>query len=124
MKRILASTLLALTAQAAWYNQASTNLITSTYFDIDYDYNVALDYTSTYNAGEGPYYNSAIYTALDNTMHYEEYGFDTNLWAEFEIDFIVGNSRWEWDVILTADVFDYKPYRQTVWWTRFLAELV
>lgn len=96
---------------------------------------VNFDYFTTYRAGEGPYYdkdasNTPIYPALTAEEHYEEYGFEGQLYADVIFTTGIGsthtgaNEGWLGSMGLNVDVFTIKPYRQTVWWTRFIGNLI
>jgi hypothetical protein len=52
-------------------------LNTNSYLQAYYNYGYGLWYTTFYEAGPGPYYEDTIFTACDDTYHYEEVGFET-----------------------------------------------
>lgn len=52
---------------------------------------------TTYNAGEGPYYDTdragtPIYPALTTEEHYEEYGFEAKLYADATLTIGIGST--------------------------------
>lgn len=63
----------------------------STAYYCYWTYDVPLIYETNYYSGIGPYYSSNIFTSIDDTMHYEEYGFDFDFYATFEVSIYVGD---------------------------------
>ena len=91
-------------------------------------YTVPLEYQTTYYSGVGPYYSSAIFTAIDDTMHYEEYGFNFDFYATASIGMYFGDTASDSDYYYLsanaeADVLSVTPYKQVVWFQRPLANL-
>jgi hypothetical protein len=88
---------------------------------------VPLMYETNYYAGVGPYYSSDIFTGIDDTMHYEEYGFDFQLYGTAEIDLYFGNygvSDYYWfGAVAEADVAKLTPGKVCVWFQRPLAAM-
>lgn len=127
MKNIIASSLLALSASATTYwNTKSWVLDIGTWSSIQTAYNVNLKYYTTYEAGEGP---AGMFTwGIDNTQHYEAYGFTVDFRADLSFSFWFGadsttettNSNYIYVLTPTVDIFSITPYRQWVWWTKFV----
>jgi hypothetical protein len=70
---------------------------------MNYGYDFELEYYTFYRAGEGPYYGednsgTAIYSTMDASFHYEEYGFSVDNWGIAYMDFALGdytgNTEW------------------------------
>jgi len=64
-----------------------------------------------------------VYPELTDHFHYEEYGFDIKMptFAYTSISFGATNSEfWEVSIIIGVNVFTLDPYRQTIWFSRFL----
>jgi hypothetical protein len=101
MKRLLASSLLATLASAStWYKwdafTDSTPINLGGHGFINYGYDFELEYYTFYRAGEGPYYGednsgTAIYSTMDDSFHYEEYGFSVDNWGIAYVDFSIGS---------------------------------
>jgi hypothetical protein len=93
---------------------------------LNWGYQMYVDYYSFHTAGEGPYYGTdvsgtAIYPNLLDQHHYEEYGVKFDTYGLGYIDVGVGpypNDYWAIRVNLNFNLFEFSPYRQTVWFSR------
>lgn len=75
MRTIISAAIAALLSTVSIAQKGGNSFGTSTY-ECYWTYDVPLVYETNYYSGVGPYYDSTIYTSIDNSMHYEEYGFD------------------------------------------------
>ena len=133
MKSIAVAALLGLikTASAAcagtWYaNDCDTSFGGS--FEIQYGWEVPLLYGTTYYAGKGPYDSDVVFTNIDDTMHFEEYGFtaslDIHAYSTFSFYDQSSSPVYQFTIGGHADVFDITPYKQVLWWQNFMEDLI
>ena len=96
MKKLIAVSLLAaLSESKQLWTSGNINLPFSSVLTVTVNTN--LDYSTTYRAGEGPYYDkdkngNPIYNALTSNEHYEEYGFEGHLYAYYQFQLTAGTS--------------------------------
>lgn len=63
---------------------------------LNYGWDFELEYYTFYKAGEGPYYGTdnsgtTIYSSMDDSHHYEEYGMSIDNWGIAYLDFGLGD---------------------------------
>jgi hypothetical protein len=126
MRTIISSAVAALLATATQAQVYGNSFGTGTSYECYWSVDIPLQYETNYYSGVGPYYDDTIYTSIDDTMHYEEYGFDFSFYGVAEFGCALGDVTTTSDyyylnVIGEADVLKITPYKQTVWWTRPLA---
>ena len=109
-------------ASASWYSYSNI-MYFGTYSFIEMDEAINFVYETTYFAGDGPYYGGAIFADLDDTKHYEEYGFRTYLNGDVGVTINI-EEYWQVGFWGNADIFTIHPYRQAIWFTKVLAEIV
>jgi hypothetical protein len=110
-------------SQAVWYSGSSALVGggAGDMFNILFNYDVPMYVTTTYYSGNGPYYSSDIFTGIDSSDHYEEYGVLYSLSADASLDFVIGDSTdgsayYYFSIAANADILDITPYKQVIWW--------
>jgi hypothetical protein len=131
MRKIVSAAVAALlaTGTSAWTGSTSGSIFSSTSMTLDWTLDVPLEYETNYYSGIGPYYSDNIFTDIDDTMHYEEYGFDFDFYAQVGIYFYMGDISPDSTYYFVAafgeaDVLQITPYKQTVWFQRPVAEMM
>ena len=113
-----------------WYNYFSDPLLPTTGpINFHFGWETPLEYMTTYHAGEGPYYVSNVFTNIDNTMHYEEYGLNFAFIGKAWFMAVLGSENSNTEAYLLrigyeADLIkNLSPYRQAIWFTNFLSNI-
>ncbi len=123
MKTFVSAAVAALLATTATAQSGSGDFFTESWGAMVYAYDVPFTYETTYYSGIGPYYSDNIFTSIDDTMHFEEYGFVFNFYATASIGIIFGDYTVNEDVYnliveAEADVLSITPYKQVMWFQR------
>ena len=129
MKSFVSGAVAALLATTTLAQSGSGSLFDESWGSLIYAYDVPLTYETTYYSGIGPYYSDNIFTGIDDTMHYEEYGFLFSFYATGYIGMIFGDTTAGTDVynlIVEAevDVLEITPYKQVVWFQRPVSNMM
>ena len=88
---------------------------------IEWAYDLPLTYSTNCYTGIGPYYSDNIFTDIDETMHYEEYGVHFDCSATASLGIVLENYYSYFIANAEAAALSATPYKQVVWYQRPLS---